>query len=72
MQVYINAKSKKAVNDSLIHGETVRAVEIGMFGSNTFDFHDLPNGTTVKIYEKMIGGNPYAKAYGVVKNGKLV
>lgn len=72
MQVYINAKSKKAVNNDLMAGATVRAVEISMFGSKTFNFDELPNGTVVKIYEKLVGGQPYAKSYGVVKNGKLI
>jgi hypothetical protein len=72
MQVYIQGKSKKAIQNDITSGATVRALEIGMFGSTEFDFKDLPNGTTVKIYEKIVGGNPYAKSYGQVKNGKLV
>ena len=72
MQVYIKANSKKAVNNDLIAGVTVNAEEISMFGTTSFEFSELPNGTTVKIYDKLVGGQPYAKSYGMVKNGKLV
>jgi hypothetical protein len=71
MQVYINAKSKASVNRDLKEGKTVFAKEIKLGGVIDYTFDQLPNGTTVKIYEKCIGGNPYAKAYGFVKNGKL-
>ena len=71
MQVYIQAKSKAEVNRKLKEGTPVIAAEITMFNTQTHYFEDLPQGTTVKIYEKMVGGNPYAKSYGVVKGGKL-
>ena len=71
MQVYIQAKSKAEVNRKLAEGKTVSATEISMFGTTGHYFEDLPQGTTVKIFEKYVGGNPYAKAYGTVKAGKL-
>lgn len=71
MQVYINAKSKAEVNRSLKEGKTVFAKEIKLGSVHDYTFDQLPNGTTVKIYEKYIGGSPFAKSYGIVKNGKL-
>jgi hypothetical protein len=70
MQVYIQAKSKAAINRDLKEGKPVTAMEYG-FAVTHHEFKDLPDGTVVKVFEKVIGGNPYAKAYGQVKNGKV-
>ena len=71
MQVYIQAKSKVEVNQKLAEGKTVTATEYDMFNTLTHNFNELPEGTTVKIFEKYVGGNPFAKSYGVVKGGKI-
>jgi hypothetical protein len=68
--VYIKGNSKAAINRDLEAGKAITATEYS-FGIMTHDFADLPEGTCVKVYSKMIGGNPYAKSYGTVKKGRL-
>jgi hypothetical protein len=65
MQVYIKAASKKALNEKLALNERIGATEYDMFSTNNCILNDLPTGTVVKVYDKMVGGNPYAKSYGV-------
>lgn len=70
---YIQAKSKKAVKDSLSNGEKVLCLSFGfMSQTQTYIFQDIPNGSVIKIFDKFVSGSPYAKAYGNKKNGKLV
>ena len=67
MKVYVKAPSKKSVNESLANGEPVPATEFNIFNPQYITDHilnDLPTGIVVSIYDKMVGGNPYAKAYG--------
>jgi hypothetical protein len=65
MQVYVKGASKKALNEKLALGQGIGATEYDMFSTNSCILNDLPTGTVVKVYEKMVGGNPYAKSYGV-------
>jgi len=71
MTVYIKGKSKAAINRSLQAGEPVNAIQYDRCSVTTHKFQNLPDGTVVKVFEKIIGGSPYAKSYGTVKNGKL-
>ena len=72
MQLYVHAKSKKAVNEFLTAGIAVFGENYSMFdGAGTYDLTEVPNGTMVKIFSKYVGGSPYAKAYGLMQNGKL-
>lgn len=73
MQVYVQAKSKKEINERLAAGETVYAEEYSLAGARTIPLKDCPEGTAVKIFDKYVQGNPYAKAYGTwsPKKGKV-
>lgn len=64
MQVYVKGASKKALNEKITNNERVAATEYDMFSTNSCILNDLPTGTVVKVYEKIVGGSPYAKAYG--------
>ena len=65
MTVYVKGKSKKQINEDLLIGAKFNAVEYGMTGNTTHKLDsNLPTGTTIKVFEKYIGGSPYAKAYG--------
>jgi hypothetical protein len=70
MKVYVKAPSKKSVNESLADGQSIPATEFNMFNPNgqyitSHTLNDLPTGTAVSIYDKVISGSPYAKAYGI-------
>lgn len=64
MQVYVKGASKKALNEQIAAGTRIRATEYDMFSTNSHILNDLPTGTVIKVYDKMVGGSPYAKAYG--------
>lgn len=73
MTLYVQAKSKKEINERLATGKPVLGDSYGMFGNEGCYALDskLPNGTVIKVYEKFVGGSPYAKTYGtwnVAKN----
>lgn len=74
MKVYVNAKSKKALNESLAKGDRVIGMNYSLFGGGgTYNVHELPDGTTVSIFEKRApDGQPIAKSYGVMKKGKCL
>lgn len=61
---YVNAKSKKALNDCLASGLTVLAVNHSMFNSCTKDILNLQDGDVIKIWDKKSMGSPVAKSYG--------
>ena len=65
MQVYVKGASKKALNEKLALNERIGATEYDMFSTNNCILNELPTGTVVKVYDKIVGGNPYAKSYGV-------
>lgn len=73
MQIYVNAKSKKAINDMLLSGKPVQGYNYSMFGDGgTYYLSSaLPVGTVIKVYEKLVGGSPYPKAYGVWDGKKV-
>jgi len=67
MDLYIQAKSKKEINNRLNSGESVYGTNYSMFGgggTHKLD-SDLPTGTVIKVYEKTVNGSPYAKSYGI-------
>ena len=69
MKVYVRAASKKSINESLAIGQSIPAWEFNIFNPNgqyitDHQLSDLQTGTTVAIYEKIVGGNPYAKSWG--------
>ena len=70
--MYIQAKSKKAINEMLKKGETVYATDYNMFaGDRTLLWLDIPENEPIKVFEKYVNGQPYAKSYGVKKGNKL-
>lgn len=70
MQLYVQGKSKKEINERLEKGETVYGTEFSMFQQNTISLKDAPNGAVIKVFEKYVGGNPYAKSYGTWNKAK--
>ena len=73
MQIYVNAKSKKAINEMLSQGKSVQGMNYSMFGDGGAYYltSALPVGTVIKVYEKMVGGSPYPKAYGTWDGNKV-
>lgn len=68
--IYVYAKSKHALNDALKAGASPVGVMYSMTNEMHAELRACPDGTVVKIYEKVICGNPYAKAYGNVARKK--
>lgn len=64
MKVYIKAKSKKALNERIANGETIQGVSYNPWGGELHLLSDLPTGTVVAVFEKLVSGTPYAKAWG--------
>jgi hypothetical protein len=63
--LYVRAKSKKAINEKLEAGQAVYAESFSLFGGKSGPLHAVAaDGDVIKIYEKMVSGSPYAKAYG--------
>ena len=73
MTLYVNAKSKKALNETLSAGEKVIGTNYSIFGGGGQYVlgPDLEVGTVIKIYEKMSMGQPYAKSYGTWDGKKV-
>lgn len=61
---YVNAASKKAINEAIAAGKQVTAVCHSMMNEHTKSITNLNDGDVIKIWEKKIGGSPYAKSYG--------
>ena len=64
--VYVNAPSKKAINEALGQGRAVRCETFGPWAAGWTLLEQAPDGTVVKIYSKRVGGSPYTKAYGTI------
>lgn len=73
MELYVQAKSKKAINQMLSEGKNVSGYNYSIFdgGGSYLLSSGLPIGTVIKVYEKMVGGSPYAKAYGTWDGTKV-
>jgi len=73
LDIYVQAKSKKAINEKLANHEVVPGYYYSLFGGGSYYELDekLPAGTIIKIYEKLVNGNPYAKAYGIWDGKKV-
>ncbi len=66
MKVYVEATSKKALNERLEDGESITGINHSMFGdggSYSLDA-DLPKDTIIAVWDKMSGGSPVAKSWG--------
>lgn len=64
--VYVQAPSKKALNENIVAGKTIKTVEYNMFSGDQYKtLNDYPTGTQVKIWDKRdFAGTPIAKSYG--------
>ena len=63
--IYVEAKSKAEINRRLQSGQTVVGVEHKMGQATTWPLSEmLPDGTLVKVWDKMSFGSPVAKSYG--------
>lgn len=73
MKVYVNASSKRAVNETLAKGLKVSGYNYSIFGGGgNYDLDEnLPQGTVVAIYSKIKDGNPVAKSWGTWDGKKL-
>lgn len=71
MTVYIKGKSKAAINRAIVAGDKVVGTEYNLGSVTHHTFNKIPDGTVVKVYDKFVGGSPFAKSYGQVKNGKI-
>jgi len=61
--VYIKG-TKKQANEQLAKGERVTGVKYDMSSETPVILDRQPDGTVIKFWEKMSGGNPIAKSYG--------
>lgn len=73
MTLYVQARSKKELNERLSLGQVVRGFNYSMFGGGgVYELNTkLMNGTIIKVYDKLINGQPYAKAYGTWDGTKV-
>lgn len=62
--VYVRANSKKDLNERLMNDEDVKGIIHSMYDQKTIRLRELNDGDVIKIYSKLVGGSPYAKAYG--------
>lgn len=68
LKLYVQAKSKKAINEDLKKGILVLGTDYSMFNNQgSMSLSDAPEGTTIAIYEKLVSGSPYTKAWGTIK-----
>ena len=73
MKLYVKSKSKVEVNKKLANNEIVTGINHSIFGDGgEYALNkDLAEGTVIAIYDKYVGGNPYAKSWGTWKKGKV-
>jgi hypothetical protein len=71
-EVYMMGASKAGLNRQLAKGEDLVCKEYTIAGATALMFSELPEGTIIKVYSKIVGGNPYARAYGSKRRGKIL
>ena len=65
MKIYVEAKSKKHVNDMLASGQQVSGYNHSIYGGGGwYNISDLADGDVVAIFQKTINGNPVVKSFG--------
>jgi hypothetical protein len=67
MKIYVEAKSKKHVNDMLASGQQVLGYNHSIYGgagTGWYNVSDLADGDVVAIFQKTINGNPVVKSWG--------
>ena len=75
MQLYIQASSKKEINERIATGATITGTEYNAFNPKGYmtehDIKNVPLGTVIKVFSNYTpDGQPYAKAYGQVSKDK--
>jgi len=70
--LYVIGTSKKDVNQRLANGHTLWGKHYVLSSTWNVPSNHWNDGDVIKVYNRTIGGSPYAKAYGTVKkvNGK--
>ena len=73
MKLYVQAKSKKAINEMLKEGKQITGYNLSMFGDGGLYVLSsaLPVGTVIAVYSKVVGGNPYATSFGTWDGTKV-
>ena len=73
MELYIQAQSKKAINEAIANGHRIIGTNYSIFGGGgTYVLNECPAQTIVKVFKKYVGGQPYATAYGTWNGKKLI
>jgi len=67
--LYVRAQSKKAINEALARGDVAGDWHV-MGDSGIATIGNMPDGTVIKVYRKMVFGQPYVHAYGTVARKK--
>lgn len=67
--LYVRAQSKKAINASLTRGDVAGDWHV-MGDTGIATIRNMPDGTVIKVYRKMVLGQPYVHAYGTVARKK--
>jgi hypothetical protein len=62
--IYVNAKSKADLNRCLQTQQGATGIVYEQFDSQVLALRSMPAGSVVKIYERFVGGSPFARAYG--------
>jgi hypothetical protein len=71
MKIYVQANSKKEVNELLKSGKKVYGENMSLFGGGgTYSIDELADGDVVAIYAKMSDGNPVTKSWGSYDKAK--
>lgn len=68
--IYVQASSKAALNARLIADRGIPGNIYTPHSMTRERVENMPVGTVVKIFDKFIGGTPYAKAYGIIAKKK--
>lgn len=63
MKLYVKAASKRESNDRLKTDQVI-GYRYSLEGVDSFGLDCLKEKTTIAIYQKKVGGNPVATAYG--------
>ena len=73
MKLYVQAKSKKAINEMLKEGKQITGYNLSMFGDGGLYILSsaLPVGTVIAVYSKVVGGHPYATSFGTWDGTKV-
>lgn len=73
MKIYVQAKSKKAINEMLMAGQTISGMNYSIFGDGGMYILSsaLPAGTVIAIYQKVVGNSPYATTFGTWDGKKV-